>query len=383
MSSINDALRRARQMNEASKKGSSPVQQTPTFIEKRRSKAPLAGFLIVAVVLAGVIGWFIFQPEEPKVPVAEKSRSSTEVKPAGEQVRPTPEEAKTRVAASSIPPGDKPVKQVKPLKTAVLAKKTSKVTPTPVKAGDRLPQKPVTKKHAALKKPIIIPKKPRQTLKAPSGRAEVRRKAAASEARPKASALTTSSTPEGRKPSPKLMRPELAALDHFKLGREAQKNGRYSQAVFEYRQALRLDPNLTQAYLNLGNIFFYHDKTLGKAREMYSRVLKIDPDNKLGHNNLGVIFLKRNLFDQAEAEFAAALKLDPAFADASYNMACLYAKKGMKSKAVAHLLKAAQINPAVRRWAAGDTDFQNLADLPEFERFLRQAGSGGHKAGKQ
>ena len=368
MSSINDALRRAGQMNEASGKTGSPVQQTPSFTAKQRPGAMLAVVLIVPALLVGAIGWFVLRPGKTNTITVQKARSLAGVKTTGEKVFPGSEKSKTSALLPAAPPGDRTRQPAGSVKTAVTAKKAPKASYLSGTSARRSRQ-PVIVRHP------LMPKKLPQTLKKPRGRVVAVEKPGAG----RAGAATSAA---GGK-APLAPAQEEAALKHYKAGRAAQEEGRYNEAVLAYRQALRLNPRLTKAYLNLGNIFFFHDHALEKARRMYTRVLEIDPDNKLGHNNLGVIFLRKNLYNQAETEFSTALKLDPGFVNASYNMACLYAKKGMKAKAMARLLKAAQIEPAVRRWASGDNDLKNLAGLPEFERFLHQDGQGEHKAGKQ
>ncbi|MBW1710237.1 MAG: tetratricopeptide repeat protein [Deltaproteobacteria bacterium] len=375
MSSINEALRRARQMDESSSQAAPsgpPGQSSLSFTQKRRSRTPFAGVLIIVVFLAGIIGWFILTPGETETPKAKKTQPSSVIKITDTASSSGSDRLKARAELPRALQKDQPTKQVRPHRTTALSKKIPQASNSAGKPIEITP-----------KKPQMLSKKASQAQKAPPRHTAPGKKVISNNIQPKASSAPTLTKPAKLESSPKPIRDAAAALKHFYFGREAQKRGRYSEAVSEYRQALRLNPQLTQAYLNLGNIFFFHDKTQDKAQEMYTRVLKIDPNDKLGHNNIGVIFLRRNLFDQAEAEFTAALKLDPAFADASYNLACLYAKKGQRLKALARLLKAAQINPAVRRWAAGDTDFQSLADLPEFERFLRQAGPDKHKAIKQ
>jgi tetratricopeptide (TPR) repeat protein len=160
--------------------------------------------------------------------------------------------------------------------------------------------------------------------------------------------------------------------EEINSGSSAQLEPRLQKLISEYRRAIELDPKNALAYLKLGNIFFFEMNDLNQARRMYTKVLEIDPGHKLGHNNLGVIFLKQNSFNRAEAEFNTALKIDPSYTDAQYNKACLSARKGEKNEAMARLLRAAQLDPAVPRWAAGDDDLSFLKDMPEFERFIRQ-----------
>ena len=108
---------------------------------------------------------------------------------------------------------------------------------------------------------------------------------------------------------------------------------------------------------------------------MYDRVLKLDPNNKSAHNNLGVLYMKRGQFS-AQTEFAAAISLNPDFVDALYNQACLAARQGDKKKAVNLLLNAAAFEPDVALWASSDKDLESLRDLPEFKSLVQRTSRG-------
>ena len=170
-------------------------------------------------------------------------------------------------------------------------------------------------------------------------------------------------------------KPLTKARDHFLAARAAQKQGRDSQAVYHYRQALLMDPRMGRAYLNLGNIFFHRHNDMGKALEMYKQALKLEPNNKKAHNNLGVLFLRQGLLGQAETEFTAALQQDPKYADALYNMACLAARQGRAGRAMDYLLEAGRVRPEAALWAAGDEDLKSLRRRPEFRKFVKRAGA--------
>jgi cytochrome c-type biogenesis protein CcmH/NrfG len=160
------------------------------------------------------------------------------------------------------------------------------------------------------------------------------------------------------------------AQELFQSARAAQEDGRNEEAVSGYRRAILSDPGLTEAYLNLGNLLFYHVGDADGAEAMYSQVLRLDPENKLAHNNLGVIRLGKGLLAEAEASLSTALKLDPRYVDAIYNLACLTARQGRADLAISYLQKVGRLNPEAMGWAAKDHDFDGLRDNPEFVNFV-------------
>ena len=167
------------------------------------------------------------------------------------------------------------------------------------------------------------------------------------------------------------------SLDNFMAGFYAQEDGLYEQAVHLYRLAIKQDPKMVEAYLNLGNLFFENQRNPEQAEEMYKQVLKLSPDNKLAHNNLGVLFLRKGLLSQALVEFSTAIEQDRDYVDAIYNMACLAARQGRKTLAVSYLLRAGRLDPRVSAWAADDRDLASLHDNPTFEDFIKKGVSSG------
>ncbi|MEW5724840.1 MAG: tetratricopeptide repeat protein, partial [Thermodesulfobacteriota bacterium] len=195
-------------------------------------------------------------------------------------------------------------------------------------------------------------------------------------AAPPEPAETGTVVPEPQAPTPSPEAEAAEARERFTEGSAAQDEGRFQEAVAHYLAALEADPKLTDAYINLGNIYFFEHQDAAKARDMYETALSLAPNNKLVHNNLGVLFLQEGDLGQAETHLAAAVELDPEYVDGWYNLACLAARQGLEALAMTHLLKAGRIQPEAAVWAAGDEDLRVLRPLPEFQQFVESAGAG-------
>ena len=111
---------------------------------------------------------------------------------------------------------------------------------------------------------------------------------------------------------------------------------------------------------------------LDEARNLYRKVLKIDPQNIQALNNLGVIHMNTKYYKKAILRFNDALHIKHDYADAHYNLACLYAQKHNAKQSLFYLKNAIDFNPQVRKWAANDADLKVLADLPEFKKMLEK-----------
>ncbi|HYN20972.1 MAG TPA: tetratricopeptide repeat protein [Thermoanaerobaculia bacterium] len=111
------------------------------------------------------------------------------------------------------------------------------------------------------------------------------------------------------------------------------------RAIQAYRQALQLDPDLTDAHLNLGRLLHESGRPadVASAETHYRRALALRPADATAAFNLGVALqdLKR-LHDAVEA-YEKALALDPRLPDAHFNLAVVNEELGHKQAAFFHL----------------------------------------------
>jgi tetratricopeptide (TPR) repeat protein len=99
-----------------------------------------------------------------------------------------------------------------------------------------------------------------------------------------------------------------------------------------YQQAVDLDPWLSIAYTNLGNIRFRRQDTSG-AETLYRKALEIDLRQPEAQYNLGYVMLERGHPDLSIPLFLGAIASDPKFSDAYFNLAMAYEQIGETQKA--------------------------------------------------
>jgi tetratricopeptide (TPR) repeat protein len=116
------------------------------------------------------------------------------------------------------------------------------------------------------------------------------------------------------------------------LGLEEHEPGLAADA---YRRALSLDPELVDAYVNLGRLT--HDAgDAGEAARLYHQALERSADDPVIHFNLALALEDTAGATAAIAHYERALALDPDFADAHYNVAGLYEQSGRGADALRH-----------------------------------------------
>jgi Tfp pilus assembly protein PilF len=94
---------------------------------------------------------------------------------------------------------------------------------------------------------------------------------------------------------------------HHDLGVEALRAGRAQEAISEYDQALKLQPDFPEAYLGRGLAYEFGFGRLDEAEKDYRKALALKKDYPEAHNDLGQLLAKTGRLEQAVAEFDAAL----------------------------------------------------------------------------
>jgi tetratricopeptide (TPR) repeat protein len=111
-----------------------------------------------------------------------------------------------------------------------------------------------------------------------------------------------------------------------------------------YRHAVELDPWLTIAYTNLGNIRFRRHDPEG-AEALYRKALEMDPRQPEAQYNLGYLTLERGQAEESIPLFMGALEADPKFADAYFNLAMAYEQAGQADKAQPYWRSYVELEP--------------------------------------
>ncbi len=102
-----------------------------------------------------------------------------------------------------------------------------------------------------------------------------------------------------------------------------------------YRKAIRLDPTLATAYINLGTLRLLAG-SLPEAEALYRKALSLDDSLAEAFYNLGFMKLEARCFDEAIELLGRATDLEPEFADAHFNLAVVLQERGRGAEALPH-----------------------------------------------
>ena len=125
------------------------------------------------------------------------------------------------------------------------------------------------------------------------------------------------------------------AADWYERGCDLEETAP-DEARDAYRRALELDPELADAWVNLGRLL-HEAGDPRSAAEHYRRAIELMPDSVIALFNLGVALTDLQMPDEAILAYRTALAADPGCADAHYNLAHLYERCGDPAAALRHL----------------------------------------------
>ncbi len=119
----------------------------------------------------------------------------------------------------------------------------------------------------------------------------------------------------------------------------------YDQAIQAYQKAVELSPDYAEAYVGLGDAQQAKGQ-YDQAIVEYRKALHLEPENARVHFGLGKIYYnEKQLYHEAVAEYEQAIKLDPKFIEAHLNLADLYQEKGLYQEAVARYTQVLSMDP--------------------------------------
>src|SRR4030095_2978357 len=146
--------------------------------------------------------------------------------------------------------------------------------------------------------------------------------------------MFTSSSPGGEKP----------AKSHIEKAELAFKERRYQDAVEEFRKAIELDRESTDAYYGLGLAYLKTGERI-KAIEAFREAIRLRPEWAEAHNQLGLTYYEAGEYKTAASAFEEATRLKPDFFDALVALGNTYQHSGLYARAVEVLEKAVLLRP--------------------------------------
>ena len=131
---------------------------------------------------------------------------------------------------------------------------------------------------------------------------------------------------------------------HYNLGYALAKTGKLEEGISHFREAVRIVPKRVKYLNNLG-VALSLKGNYSEAMDHFQKALKINPSDADVHNNLGMVFKKQGDPEAARQHFSRAIDLDPQHAGAINNRGLVLMDHGQLEAARKHFARALEISP--------------------------------------
>ncbi len=91
------------------------------------------------------------------------------------------------------------------------------------------------------------------------------------------------------------------AEDHYYAALDLYAEGQYEQAVAEYQKSIAADSTFADALHGLARAYQDMNK-LDEAIEVSKKIVELEPNEVLAHTSLSILYQKKGMIPEAEAE---------------------------------------------------------------------------------
>ncbi len=103
----------------------------------------------------------------------------------------------------------------------------------------------------------------------------------------------------------------------------AMRSGQTRRALQLFNSIHKMYPGFAGPQLNIGLMYLKKNK-LSKAEKAFKQAIKINRDNAIGYNLLGVVYRRSGKFNEAKDQYMLAISKDSKYANAHLNLGVLY-----------------------------------------------------------
>ena len=136
----------------------------------------------------------------------------------------------------------------------------------------------------------------------------------------------------------------LTTEETFALAVQNHQKNNLQVARNLYKKILKINPDHFESIFYLGSLSL-QTKNFDQAKPLLQKAIKIQPNFARAHNNLGMVFKELGEFQKGMSYFQKAIEIQPNFANAHYNLGIAFNELNEFEKAISLYEKAIQISP--------------------------------------
>ncbi len=151
-----------------------------------------------------------------------------------------------------------------------------------------------------------------------------------------------------------------------------EKTGKTDKAVEALKSSFRYHPENDDLHTELGNLLFSNER-YDEALTEYKEAVRINP-NSNNHYSLGQGYLKTEKYNEAETEFNTVLRMEPGKPNGDFGLGLTYNKKGEYKEAIESfeeaIRKKKDFYDAYAEIGYAYADMGNIKEADELVEFL-------------
>jgi len=166
---------------------------------------------------------------------------------------------------------------------------------------------------------------------------------------------------------------------HLAAAEAHESQGSYSQAIQEYKEVLRLEPDRPAIHYRIGRSLMgrfwqrQSQEDLAAAEKEFAEELQSHPHNANAAYEIGEMRRKSKQNDEAQRYFELAIQHYPDFAEAQLGLAAVLLEKSEPVKALSHAQRAVAVEPENEVcWYRLAKIQRSLGNVPEQEKALAE-----------
>ena len=131
-------------------------------------------------------------------------------------------------------------------------------------------------------------------------------------------------------------------------GRAYYSQGDHSRAISDYSRAIELSPNFSQAHTNLGNAYYLMGD-YSRAILNYDKAIVLNPKYSLAYYNRGLAYNALGDYPHAISDYDRAIEFNLKFSEAYVSRGDAYGSMGNNTSAISDYDRAIELNPKLSK----------------------------------
>ena len=140
----------------------------------------------------------------------------------------------------------------------------------------------------------------------------------------------------------KMHQKDLTTKKIFTIASQNHQKNNFKVAKNLYKKILKINPNHFESIFYLG-VLLLESNNFDRAKQLFQKAIRIQPNYAPAHNNLGIIFNALEEAQKAISSYQKAIRIQPNYAPAHNNLGMVFQELGEFEKAISSYQMAIKI----------------------------------------